>query len=186
MRCWRADLDEAHGVDPGDAAPAGANLDHVDRRHRHRKSRLERVNRRERATSSSSVIGIAPSRMMLGGAATPALRAGRSTARISSASRTGASVTAATTPLAAKGHRRPSHGRNDYRAGGDERGIRHGGRPRRGVRRGVQGDGEHPFRLGLFAEHQSVRDRLPHRQAGRPPARHRPSSGSLPCSLRAG
>ena len=38
MRRWRADLHEAHGVDPGDAAPAGADLDHVDRRHRHRKT----------------------------------------------------------------------------------------------------------------------------------------------------
>ena len=34
----RSELHEAHGVDPGDAAPAGADLDHVDRRHRHRKA----------------------------------------------------------------------------------------------------------------------------------------------------
>ena len=34
----RPDLHEAHGVDPGDAAPAGPDLDHVDRRHRHRKA----------------------------------------------------------------------------------------------------------------------------------------------------
>ena len=34
----RSDLHQAHGVDPGDAAPAGADLDHVDRRHRHRKA----------------------------------------------------------------------------------------------------------------------------------------------------
>ena len=35
---FRPDLDETHGVDPGDAAPAGPDLDHVDRRHRHRKA----------------------------------------------------------------------------------------------------------------------------------------------------
>ena len=39
---------------------------------------------------------------MLGGAATPALNTGSPTARISSASRTGASVTAAATPLWAR------------------------------------------------------------------------------------
>ena len=31
-------MHQTHGVDPGDAAPAGADLDHVDRRHRHREA----------------------------------------------------------------------------------------------------------------------------------------------------
>ena len=44
----RPDLDEAHGVDPGDAAPAGPNLDHVDRRHRHRKAARARESPRTR------------------------------------------------------------------------------------------------------------------------------------------
>ena len=40
--------------------------------------------------------------------------------------------------------------------------------------RGVQGNGGHPLRMDLVAEHRSARDHLPRRQAGRPPARHRP------------
>ena len=58
----RPDLDEAHGVDPGDAAPP-APISIMLTAGTATGKPLDRVNRRERATSSLSVIGIAPSRM---------------------------------------------------------------------------------------------------------------------------
>ena len=69
----RSDLDESHGVDAGDAAPP-APISIMLTAGTATGKPLERVNRRERATSSSSVIGITPSRMRHAFAVVPPCR----------------------------------------------------------------------------------------------------------------